>query len=56
MKSITVHLDRHEPMHGWDPQTGWPTRERLTGLDIGDVYGPMVEGTARARGGSQDVF
>ena len=36
---------------GWDPQTGWPTRERLAELGIGEVYEPMVAGaeTARAR-------
>ncbi|MFO7697929.1 MAG: aldehyde ferredoxin oxidoreductase N-terminal domain-containing protein [Anaerolineae bacterium] len=33
---------------GWDPQTGWPTRERMQTLGIGYLYDPMVEGAADA--------
>ncbi len=34
---------------GWDQETGWPTRERMESLDIGDLYQPMVDGAAAAR-------
>jgi aldehyde:ferredoxin oxidoreductase len=40
-------LDEFYALHGWDPQSGWPTHERLVELDIGEVYGPMVEGAAK---------
>jgi hypothetical protein len=42
-------LDEFYTLHGWDPQTGWPTRERLAELVMEDVYEPMVEGAARAK-------
>ena len=42
-------LDEFYALHGWDPQSGWPTRERLAELGMGDVYEPMVEGAAKAK-------
>jgi aldehyde:ferredoxin oxidoreductase len=30
-------LDRYYEMRGWNPETGWPTRERLERLGLGDV-------------------
>ncbi len=36
-------------LQGWDPATGWPTRERLAELGIGEAYEPMVTGATRAR-------
>jgi aldehyde:ferredoxin oxidoreductase len=36
-------------LQGWDPSTGWPTRERLAELGIEEVYEPMVEGATQAR-------
>jgi aldehyde:ferredoxin oxidoreductase len=35
-------------LHGWDVDRGWPTRERLEELGLGDAYDPMVAGAARA--------
>jgi aldehyde:ferredoxin oxidoreductase len=40
--------DAFYALNGWDAERGWPTRERLVALGLGDVYGPMVEGAARA--------
>jgi aldehyde:ferredoxin oxidoreductase len=41
--------DAFYALHGWDVERGWPTRERLDELGLGDVYEPMVDGAARAR-------
>jgi aldehyde:ferredoxin oxidoreductase len=41
-------VDEFYRLHGWN-ENGWPTRERLTELGIGDVYGPMVRGAKAAR-------
>jgi aldehyde:ferredoxin oxidoreductase len=30
-------LDRFYELRGWNPETGWPTRERLEALGLGDV-------------------
>ncbi|MBC7235962.1 MAG: hypothetical protein H5T69_08975 [Chloroflexi bacterium] len=30
-------LDKYYELRGWDPATGWPTRERLQALGLGDV-------------------
>ena len=46
-------LDEFYALCGWDPGTGWPTRERLTELDLVDVYEPMVEGAKKAKEASQ---
>jgi hypothetical protein len=40
-------MDDFYALHGWDPRTGWPTRQRLTDLDLPDLYEPMLEGAAR---------
>ena len=37
-------VDEFYALHGWDAETGWPTRERLRELDLEDVYEPMVAG------------
>ena len=42
-------MDDYYRFLGWDPETGWPTRQRLAGLGLEDVYAPMVEGADRAR-------
>ena len=41
-------MDEFYGLHGWDPESGWPTRARLHELGLGDVYGPMIDGAARA--------
>jgi len=41
-------VDEFYALHGWDAERGWPTRERLRELDMGDVYEPMVAGAAMA--------
>jgi len=41
--------DEFYALHGWDAETGWPTRERLCELDLEDVYEPMVAGASKAR-------
>jgi aldehyde:ferredoxin oxidoreductase len=42
-------MDDYYRYQGWDVETGWPAPERLSGLDLGDVYEPMVEGAQRAK-------
>ena len=42
-------LDEYYGCLGWDPDTGWPTPERLVELGLDDVYGPMVSDAERAR-------
>jgi len=42
-------MDDYYRHQGWDVETGWPTRERLAELGMGDVYEPMVEGAKRAQ-------
>ena len=42
-------VDEFYRLHGWDAERGWPTRERLDGLGLPDVYEPMVQGAAEAR-------
>ena len=37
-------VDEFYALHGWDTETGWPTRERLRELDLEDMYEPMVAG------------
>jgi aldehyde:ferredoxin oxidoreductase len=37
-------LDEFYTLHGWDPETGWPTKERLEALGLPDVYEPMIAG------------
>ena len=41
-------LDEFYTLHGWDTETGRPTRERLRELDMEDVHEPMVDGTFRS--------
>ena len=33
---------------GWDQETGWPTRERMESLGIGELHEPMVDGATAA--------
>ena len=42
-------MDEYYGYLGWDPETGWPMRERLAELGIEDVHAPMVAGAVRAR-------
>ena len=37
-------LDEFYTLHGWDPETGWPTEETLEALGLYGVYEPMVAG------------
>jgi len=30
-------LDAYYTLHGWDPQTGWPTKKTLEALNLGDI-------------------
>jgi aldehyde:ferredoxin oxidoreductase len=41
-------VDEFYRLHGWDSENGWPTREWLEELDLGDVHDSMVAGTACA--------
>ena len=34
---------QYEAQRGWDRATGWPTRERLEALDLGDVADKMAQ-------------
>jgi hypothetical protein len=42
-------VDRFYTLHGWNPETGWPTPERLRQLDLDDLAAPMLAGASRAR-------
>ena len=42
-------MDEFYALHGWDPASGWPTRERLRELDLEDLYEPMIDGASSAR-------
>lgn len=48
-QQFTPVIDEYYSLQGWDPQSGWPSRERLRQLDMEDVYDPMVEGAAKAK-------
>ena len=48
-------MDEFYALHGWDAESGWPTRERLSELGLKDVYEPMVEGASKAREKSADA-
>ena len=41
-------VDQFYQLHGWDTERGWPTRERLRELGMGDFYEPMVAGAEAA--------
>jgi len=41
-------MDEYYRLRGWDPATGWPTKEKLAELDMLDVHEPMVEGARAA--------
>lgn len=36
-------LDRLYSLLGWDPETGWPTRDKLEALGLAELYAPMVD-------------
>ena len=42
-------MDEYLRLRGWDMQTGWPTRETLARLDLGNVHADMLAGAARAQ-------
>ncbi|MCD6521140.1 MAG: hypothetical protein J7M05_14585 [Anaerolineae bacterium] len=42
-------MDEYYRLRGWDVQTGWPTRERLEELGLGDIYEAMIAGAKAAR-------
>lgn len=42
-------VDQFYALHGWDLETGWPTPQRLSYLDLDDLAAPMLAGASRAR-------
>jgi aldehyde:ferredoxin oxidoreductase len=40
-------LDKFYSLHGWDPETGWPTKDGLEALGLNGVYDQMIEGARR---------
>jgi aldehyde:ferredoxin oxidoreductase len=48
-------LDEFYALHGWDAECGWPTEDRLIELGLKDVYQPMLDGAARAKGLGSDA-
>jgi len=34
-------LDEYYKLHGWNPDTGWPTRKCLEDLDLANVAGDL---------------
>jgi len=42
-------MDEYYCLRGWDVGTGWPTKERLDHLGLGDVHEAMVDGAAAAQ-------
>ena len=48
-QAMKLTIDEYYGCLGWDAATGWPTRERLTALGLGEVFDPMVAGAARAQ-------
>ncbi len=47
-------VDEFYALQGWDPVTGWPTRERMCALGMGELYDPMVVGVRRRGLRTQD--
>ena len=43
-------LDEFYSLHGWDPATGWPTKERLEVLGLNGIYEQMIAGAHDAAG------
>jgi len=41
-------VDEFYALHGWDVESGWPTRHRLRELDLEILYEPMIAGASRA--------
>ena len=41
-------LDEFYSLHGWDPETGWPTRETLETLGLRGVHEQMIAGARAA--------
>jgi aldehyde:ferredoxin oxidoreductase len=48
-ESVMPEIDSYYRHLGWDVSTGWPTKERLEALGLGEVYDPMVDGAQRAQ-------
>jgi aldehyde:ferredoxin oxidoreductase len=46
LEQFSAVLDRYYEMRGWNPENGWPTRERLERLGLGDVADGL-EGAGR---------
>ena len=42
-------MDEYYRLLGWDPETGWPTRERLELLGLANVYEEMIAGARQAK-------
>jgi aldehyde:ferredoxin oxidoreductase len=47
-------MDEFYTLHGWDAESGWPTRDCLRELNLEDVYEPMVAGASRAIGKTRE--
>jgi aldehyde:ferredoxin oxidoreductase len=41
-------VDEFYALHGWDRETGWPTKEALGKVGLADVYKPMAQGASQA--------
>ena len=55
-EKYALDRERFRPVHdayygylGWDPETGWPTREKLVELGIEEVHDPMLAGAEKAK-------
>ncbi|NLG50845.1 MAG: hypothetical protein GX552_12125, partial [Chloroflexi bacterium] len=42
-------MDEYYRLQGWDVETGWPTRERMQELGMGEMYDPMMAGAEKAK-------
>ncbi len=46
---FTPVMEDYYRLLGWDPATGWPTREHMNGLGMGEMHAPMVAGAEQAQ-------
>lgn len=45
---FTPVMEDYYRLLGWDPATGWPTREHMNGLGMGEMYAPMIAGAEQS--------
>ena len=48
-KKFKSVVDEFYELKGWNKKTGWPTKERLDTLGIGEIYDPMIAGAERVK-------